>query len=194
MAEAEQTANKLRNAAALTGHMGWVVFPLLSFLAFRRSWVFGAVGGAAALFIDPHPLYWISAGAGVMVLAHCAREWKRFETSWVLLFFADDLSYYWFHRCSHESRFFWASHVVHHSSTHYNLSTALRQTWVPMTYLPFWLWMPAVFAAMALGPFVHVAGINTYIPGPWAVLRYVPVVGLARSPSRFASNQYITAG
>ena len=64
--------------------------------------------------------------------------------TWVLLFFADDFSYYWFHRCSHESRFFWASHVVHHSSTHYNLSTALRQTWVPMTYLPFWLWMPAI--------------------------------------------------
>ena len=62
---------------------------------------------------------------------------------WVLLFFADDFSYYWFHRISHESRAFWASHVVHHSSEHYNLSTALRQTWVPMTYFPFWLWMPA---------------------------------------------------
>ncbi len=63
---------------------------------------------------------------------------------WVLLFFADDFSYYWFHRISHESRAFWASHVVHHSSQHYNLSTALRQTWVPMTYFPFWLWMPAI--------------------------------------------------
>ena len=61
---------------------------------------------------------------------------------WVLLFFADDFSYYWFHRVSHECRVFWASHVVHHSSQHYNLSTALRQTWVPMTYFPFWLWMP----------------------------------------------------
>ncbi len=59
--------------------------------------------------------------------------------TWVALFLADDLSYYWFHRVSHESRVFWASHVVHHSSQHYNLSTALRQTWVPMTYLPFWL-------------------------------------------------------
>jgi sterol desaturase/sphingolipid hydroxylase (fatty acid hydroxylase superfamily) len=61
---------------------------------------------------------------------------------WPLLFLADDFSYYWFHRISHESRVFWASHVVHHSSRHYNLSTALRQTWVPMTYFPFWLWMP----------------------------------------------------
>jgi sterol desaturase/sphingolipid hydroxylase (fatty acid hydroxylase superfamily) len=59
--------------------------------------------------------------------------------AWVLLFLGDDLAYYWFHRVSHVSRFFWASHVVHHSSRHFNLSTALRQTWVPMTYLPFWL-------------------------------------------------------
>jgi sterol desaturase/sphingolipid hydroxylase (fatty acid hydroxylase superfamily) len=62
--------------------------------------------------------------------------------AWVLLFLGDDLSYYWFHRVSHENRVFWASHVVHHSSRHYNLSTALRQTWVPMTYFPFWLWLP----------------------------------------------------
>lgn len=59
--------------------------------------------------------------------------------AWVLIFFADDLAYYWFHRISHEVRVFWASHVVHHSSQHYNLSTALRQTWTPMTALPFWV-------------------------------------------------------
>jgi sterol desaturase/sphingolipid hydroxylase (fatty acid hydroxylase superfamily) len=66
----------------------------------------------------------------------------RDPLTWVALFFADDLAYYWFHRVSHESRFFWASHVVHHSSRHFNLSTALRQTWVPMTYFPFWLALP----------------------------------------------------
>ncbi len=63
-----------------------------------------------------------------------ADEWWTY----VLLFFADDLAYYWFHRIHHEVRVFWASHVVHHSSEHYNLSTALRQTWTPMTALPFW--------------------------------------------------------
>ncbi|MGV6828282.1 MAG: sterol desaturase family protein [Flavobacteriales bacterium] len=63
--------------------------------------------------------------------------------SFVLLFFADDLSYYWFHRVSHSSRLFWASHVVHHSSQHYNLSTALRQTWTGSFYsFLFWLWLP----------------------------------------------------
>jgi sterol desaturase/sphingolipid hydroxylase (fatty acid hydroxylase superfamily) len=63
-----------------------------------------------------------------------ADEWWTY----VLLFFADDFVYYWFHRIHHEVRVFWASHVVHHSSQHYNLSTALRQTWTPMTSLPFW--------------------------------------------------------
>ena len=42
------------------------------------------------------------------------------------------------------------------------------------------------FAALALGPFVLVGGVNTYVPGPWALLRYVPVIGLARMPTRFA--------
>lgn len=63
--------------------------------------------------------------------------------SWVLLFFADDFCYYWFHRISHENRLFWASHVVHHSSKKYNLSTALRQTWTGSFY-SFIFWIPLV--------------------------------------------------
>jgi len=38
-----------------------------------------------------------------------------------------DFIYYWNHRFMHEARYMWAIHVVHHSSEHYNLSTALRQ-------------------------------------------------------------------
>lgn len=63
---------------------------------------------------------------------------------WVLAFFADDFSYYWFHYVSHNMRWFWASHVVHHSSQRYNLSTALRQTWTGNLTgsFVFWMWMP----------------------------------------------------
>jgi hypothetical protein len=50
----------------------------------------------------------------------------------------------------------------------------------------FWVAFTGIFAALSLGPFVHLAGANTYVIGPWALLRYVPVVGMARSPSRFA--------
>jgi sterol desaturase/sphingolipid hydroxylase (fatty acid hydroxylase superfamily) len=61
---------------------------------------------------------------------------------WVLLFFADDLSYYAYHRAHHRIRLFWATHVVHHSSQHYNLSTALRQDWTPFSSIFFWAWLP----------------------------------------------------
>lgn len=50
----------------------------------------------------------------------------------------------------------------------------------------FWLGFTGLFAWLSLGPFVHVAGINTYVPGPWAFLRYLPLLGMARAPSRFA--------
>ena len=39
-----------------------------------------------------------------------------------------DFCYYWQHRAGHEVAVVWASHVVHHQSQAYNLSTALRQT------------------------------------------------------------------
>ena len=65
--------------------------------------------------------------------------------AWVLILFADDFTYYWFHRISHESRFFWASHIIHHSSQHYNLSTALRQTWTgSFISFIFWIGLPLI--------------------------------------------------
>jgi hypothetical protein len=49
-----------------------------------------------------------------------------------------------------------------------------------------WIWVTLAFAILALGPFVHIGGVNTYVPGPWAFLRYLPVLGEARMPSRLA--------
>jgi sterol desaturase/sphingolipid hydroxylase (fatty acid hydroxylase superfamily) len=85
----------------------------------------------------------------VFLLIYRYRLWTLPFTAWwawVLCFFADDFSYYWFHRTSHEVRWFWASHVVHHSSERYNLAAALRQTWtgdLTGSFL-FWTWMPLV--------------------------------------------------
>jgi sterol desaturase/sphingolipid hydroxylase (fatty acid hydroxylase superfamily) len=59
--------------------------------------------------------------------------------AWAVLFVLDDFTYYWFHRISHECRFWWAAHVNHHSSQEYNLSTAVRQPWTGVivgTWLP----------------------------------------------------------
>ena len=47
-----------------------------------------------------------------------------------------------------------------------------------------WWVFSAVFGLLSLGPFVHVAGLNTYVPTPWTLLRYLPVIGAARMPTR----------
>ena len=65
--------------------------------------------------------------------------------AWVAIFFLEDLTYYGFHRLSHERRFWWAAHVNHHSSQHYNLSTALRQTWTGGLAGTWALWLPLAF-------------------------------------------------
>lgn len=54
---------------------------------------------------------------------------------WAVALVGWEFSFYWHHRWSHEVRLLWASHVNHHSSLHYNLSTALRQEWTPFTNL-----------------------------------------------------------
>ncbi|MEW2379433.1 sterol desaturase family protein [Micromonospora sp. NPDC047812] len=85
---------------------------------------------------------WKLATIGLYAAAYTVTPLQLSPTSvwtWVLLFFADDLAYYWFHRSHHEVRLLWAGHVVHHSSVFFNLSTALRQSWTPMTSVPFWL-------------------------------------------------------
>jgi sterol desaturase/sphingolipid hydroxylase (fatty acid hydroxylase superfamily) len=64
----------------------------------------------------------------------------------VILFFGDDLSYYWYHRMSHQIRFLWASHMVHHSSEKFTLSSGLRVPWTSNltgTFL-FWAWLPLI--------------------------------------------------
>jgi sterol desaturase/sphingolipid hydroxylase (fatty acid hydroxylase superfamily) len=54
--------------------------------------------------------------------------------SFLIIFVGYDLIYYWKHRFAHMIRFWWAEHHTHHSSEHYNLTTALRQPWFgPMT-------------------------------------------------------------
>jgi hypothetical protein len=56
-----------------------------------------------------------------------------------------------------------------------------------------WTMLTVTFGALALGPFIHVAGANTYVPGPWALLRYVPMLGLARTPARFSVVMMLAA-
>lgn len=64
---------------------------------------------------------------------------------WLVVIPAEDHSYYWYHRVSHEVRLSWSSHINHHSSQRYNLSTAVRQAWLAPILAPiFWVPLPLI--------------------------------------------------
>lgn len=78
----------------------------------------------------------------------------------IACFVIDDLRYYWWHRISHERRWFWASHIVHHSSQHYNLTTALRQPWTGLVIGSLLSKSPLVLLGFHPEMIIFVGGIN----------------------------------
>jgi alkylglycerol monooxygenase len=114
-----------------------------------------SVGIYTALFA------WIAPGEGMQAFWHSA-----LGLILALLFY--DFCYYWNHRLGHEVAIFWASHVVHHQSQQYNLSTALRQTssgaflgWI--FYVPMALAgvPPEVFAIVAIIDLLYQFWVHT---------------------------------
>ncbi len=81
---------------------------------------------------------------------------------WVILLalIATDFVYYWIHFTYHKSRWFWATHVVHHSSEHFNLTTALRQQWTNGISGAVLFKMPLVLLGIHPGIIVFVMAIN----------------------------------
>ncbi len=81
---------------------------------------------------------------------------------WVvgLCFVLDDLRYYWVHRFGHRIRWVWASHVNHHSSQHYNLTTALRQTWTGTFTLMMIVRAPLILLGFHPAMVLFVGGLN----------------------------------
>lgn len=81
--------------------------------------------------------------------------------AWILAFVLDDFVYYWSHRWAHTVRWFWADHVVHHSSQHYNLTTALRQPWFGVLTFK-WVWLGSALILLGFHPVMigFVGGLN----------------------------------
>jgi sterol desaturase/sphingolipid hydroxylase (fatty acid hydroxylase superfamily) len=79
---------------------------------------------------------------------------------YVFCFLAVDLAYYVFHRSAHAVRWFWASHIVHHSSEHYNLSTAFRQSWTGFVSLEFLSLLPLFMLGLQPSVIFFCAGLN----------------------------------
>jgi len=62
---------------------------------------------------------------------------------WIALIFGIDFLYYWLHWTDHYCRLFWAVHVTHHSSEHFNLTTGFRSSvFEPLYRFMFYLPLP----------------------------------------------------
>ena len=119
------------------------------------------VGGAVFYAIETHYALW--------------RMDDSLLITWIFAFVAYDLCYYCFHRIGHERQIFWASHVAHHQSEDYNLSTALRQT--SSSFLLNWIfYVPLFLIGVPAKVFVSVASVNL-IYQFWVHSQHIPKLG-----------------
>ncbi|WCM26448.1 sterol desaturase family protein [Sphingomonas sp. QA11] len=107
----------------------------------------------------------VLTGGFVYMLAVWLSQYRLFDIGYawywfVLCFVLDDFAYYLFHRSAHRVRWFWASHVIHHSSQHYNLSTALRQTWTGFISIAFIFRLPLFLVGFPPAMVFFVGGLN----------------------------------
>lgn len=103
------------------------------------SWASIAAGTTQMIWFTFAKRYFSHA----LLYAYVWRNYRLFDAgeSWAWCFGAfvlGDFFYYWFHRMAHEYSVLWAGHNVHHSSEHYNFSTALRQSARQALLSPFW--------------------------------------------------------
>jgi sterol desaturase/sphingolipid hydroxylase (fatty acid hydroxylase superfamily) len=103
-----------------------------------------------------------------------------------------DFLYYWNHRAEHRIRFFWAYHSVHHSSTDFDLTVALRLAWVENFIL--WIfYIPMVLIGFhPLQALVAVAITSLY--QVWIHNQKIGRLGILESIFNTASNHRVHHG
>jgi sterol desaturase/sphingolipid hydroxylase (fatty acid hydroxylase superfamily) len=95
--------------------------------------------------------------------------------TWLFAWFGYDLCYYWSHRISHERQLFWGSHVAHHQSEEYNLSTALRQT--STGFILHWIfYLPLFLLGVPLEVYITVGSANLLYQF-WVHTEHLPKLG-----------------
>ena len=132
-------------------------------------------GGYIFYFIETHNGLWRMDASSPLV--------------WIFAFVVYDFFYYWFHRISHERQLFWASHVAHHQSEDYNLSTALRQTGTG-AFVTWVFFIPVFLIGVPSYVFVSVASINL-IYQFWVHSEHIPKLGWYEKFFVTASNHRV---
>ena len=119
---------------------------------------------------------------GMLVFLHIEsrQQWISLDIlspiHWAAGIILYDFCYYWFHRISDERTLFWGSHVVHHQSEDFNLSTALRQTSTGI-FTTWVFYLPLFFLGMPIEMYVSIASLHL-IYQFWIHTQFVPKLGL----------------
>jgi sterol desaturase/sphingolipid hydroxylase (fatty acid hydroxylase superfamily) len=113
--------------------------------------------GLGSVFLD---LLWKIPIVALYVAVYELSPFRVPVLWWTVLvvLLAQDFLYYWSHRSHHVVRVLWASHVVHHSSRRFNLSTALRQPWTGVTSAFFYL--PLIVLGVSPAQVFFVQSVN----------------------------------
>lgn len=104
---------------------------------------------------------------GVGALMLLAWEHRVFDLglsvgTFLVAMLVKDFVYYWTHRFQHRIRWCWANHVIHHSSTGYNLSTALRQPWFSVTTGTYVLGIPVIMLGVHPALYAFAGALNLF--------------------------------
>jgi sterol desaturase/sphingolipid hydroxylase (fatty acid hydroxylase superfamily) len=103
-------------------------------------------------------------------------ELPSYSWAWVLLgLLINDFLFYWYHRLSHTTRFFWALHVAHHSSEKMNITTAIRGNFVNNLFHAIF-WIPMLL--MGFPPIIVIMSDSfSYFYQLWLHTRIIPKLG-----------------
>ncbi len=117
-----------------------------------------------------------SAVFGALVRWIGVPQWSMNDWwQWIAAFVAYDFCYYWKHRYGHEWRIMWASHIAHHQSEEFNLSTALRQTGTD--YIGFVFYVPLFLIGVPASVVITVGSLNL-IYQFWVHTEHVRRIGM----------------
>ena len=90
-----------------------------------------ATNAALMLFNGAVDLLFRTAYVGILIWFYNYRVVEPLANPylyWTALFLLEDIAFYTLHYVDHHSRLFWAVHVTHHSSEHFNLTTGFRSS------------------------------------------------------------------
>lgn len=109
-------------------------------------------------------------------------DWR----SWVILFALLEFTYYWFHRASHEVRWLWATHAVHHSIEEMNILGSYRLGWTNKLSLGYLFHMPLMWIGFPPAAVATMLALNLFYQS-WLHTTLIgklgPLEGVLNTPS-----------